>query len=479
MAENTEIDDRVDLDDENYSEEDEDAELIEDEGAGEVGDENGEEQSYDSGGGDSGREQSPEADMGDVSEPAADEEKPSASLSEEEQKEHAELLALPPHGSEVFIGGIPRDVSEEDLRDLCEPLGEIHEVRVMRNRDTGESKGFAFVAFKTKDEAQKAIEELHNKEFKGKTLRCSLSETKYRLFIGNVPKSWSDDDFRKVIDGTGPGAETIELIKDPQNPARNRGFSFVEYYNNACADYSRRKMVSTNFKLEGNSPTVTWADPKITPDHSSAAAQVKALYVKNIPENTPTEQLKELFQRHGEVTRVVMPPAKVGGKRDFGFVHYAERSSALKAVKDTETYEVNGQMLEVVLAKPQTEKKFDAASPHNAVPHHNYIPHPGYGAFPMNPYAPLTAGYGAAAAAAFQQPMIYGRGPMPTGMQMVPMVLPDGQIGYVLQQPGVQAPPVRPRRNDRNNGAGGPQGRGGGSSGGGDDSNRGRRYRPY
>ncbi|XP_015055735.1 heterogeneous nuclear ribonucleoprotein Q [Solanum pennellii] len=484
MAENTEIDDRVDLDDENYSEEEEDAdaELIEDEGAGEVGDENGEEQSYDSGGGDSGREQSPEADMGDVSEPAADEEKPSASLSEEEQKEHAELLALPPHGSEVFIGGIPRDVSEEDLRDLCEPLGEIHEVRVMRNRDTGESKGFAFVAFKTKDEAQKTIEELHNKEYKGKTLRCSLSETKYRLFIGNVPKSWSDDDFRKVIDGTGPGAELIELIKDPQNPARNRGFAFVEYYNNACADYSRRKMVSTNFKLEGNSPTVTWADPKITPDHSSAAAQVKALYVKNIPENTATEQLKELFQRHGEVTRVVMPPAKVGGKRDFGFVHYAERSSALKAVKDTETYEVNGQMLEVVLAKPQTEKKFDAASPHNTMPHHNYIPHPGYGAFPMNPYAPLTAGYGAAAAAAaaaFQQPMIYGRGPMPTGMQMVPMVLPDGQIGYVLQQPGVQAPPVRPRRNDRNNGAGGPQGRGGGSSGGGDDSNRGRRYRPY
>lgn len=31
-----------------------------------------------------------------------------------------------------------------------------------------------------------------------------------------------------------------------------------------------------------------------------------------------------------------------------------------------------------------------------------------------------------------KQPMIYGRGPMPAGMQMVPMVLPDGRIGYVL-----------------------------------------------
>lgn len=36
----------------------------------------------------------------------------------------------------------------------------------MKNRDTGESKGFAFVAYRTKDVAQKAIEGLHSKEFK-------------------------------------------------------------------------------------------------------------------------------------------------------------------------------------------------------------------------------------------------------------------------------------------------------------------------
>lgn len=65
--------------------------------------------------------------------------------------------------------------------------------------------------------------------------------------------------------------------------------------------------------------------------------------MKNIPENTTTEKLKELFQRHGEVTKVVMPPGKGGqGKRDFGFVHFAERSSALKAVKETEKYEIDG-----------------------------------------------------------------------------------------------------------------------------------------
>ena len=70
---------------------------------------------------------------------------------------------------------------------------------------------------------------------------------------------------------------------------------------------------------------------------------------EHIPENTTTEQLKELFQRHGEVTKVVMPPGKGGqGKRDFGFVHYAERSSALKAVKETEKYEIDGTYLDHV-----------------------------------------------------------------------------------------------------------------------------------
>ncbi|CAL2242147.1 unnamed protein product [Prunus armeniaca] len=485
MAEGAEVEERVDLDEDNYMEEmDDDVEEQIDEdgvdgvdgGSDENVEENAEEAHEDPTTKASEKDQSPEPDEShNAGEFVDDEEKPSASVNEEEKEKHAQLLALPPYGSEVFIGGLPKDTLEEDLRDLCNEIGEIIEIRLMQDRETGESKGYAFIGFKTKEVAQKAIEELHNKAFKGKNLRCSLSETKHRLFIGNVPKIWTEDEFRKVIEEVGPGVEHIELIKDPQNPSRNRGFAFVLYYNNACADYSRQKMSNSNFRLDGNSPTVTWADPKSTSDHS-AAAQVKALYVKNIPENTSTEKLKELFQRHGEVTKVVMPPGKGGqGKRDFGFVHFAERSSALKAVKDTEKYEIDGQPLEVVLAKPQTEKKSDGAYPYNAGPHANHLPHPGYGGgFAGNPYGSVGAGY--SVPAGFQQPMIYGRGPMPAGMHMVPMVLPDGRIGYVLQQPGAQIPTPRPRRVDRSNGPSGQPGRGGGGS---DESNRGRRYRPY
>lgn len=72
------------------------------------------------------------------------------------------------------------------------------------------------------------------------------------------------------------------------------------------------------------------------------------------------------------------------------------------------TYD-SGQVLEVVLAKPQTEKKFDMSNPHNPMPHPNYIPHAGYGAFPVNPYGSVTSGYGATAG--FQQ--VFARIPAP------------------------------------------------------------------
>lgn len=47
---------------------------------------------------------------------------------ENEKGKHAELLALPPHGAEVYVGGISSDVSSEDLKQLFESVGEVVEV---------------------------------------------------------------------------------------------------------------------------------------------------------------------------------------------------------------------------------------------------------------------------------------------------------------------------------------------------------------
>ncbi|KAI7752672.1 hypothetical protein M8C21_029205 [Ambrosia artemisiifolia] len=400
----------------------------------------------------------------------------------EEQKKYEELLALPPYGSEVYLGGIPLNASEDDLKGFCESVGEVTEVRIMKGKDSSENKGYAFVTFRTKDLASTAIKELNNRELKGRRIKCSTSQAKHKLFIGNVPKNWSLEDMEKVVRRVGPGIESVELLKDPQNSRRNRGFAFVEYYNHACAEYSRQKMSNPKFKLDDNAPTVSWADPKNA--ESSASSQVKAVYVKNLPKNITQEQLEKIFEHHGKITKVVLPPAKPGHERSrFGFVHFADRSSVLKALKNTEKYELNGQTLECSLAKPQADQKSSGGSSNSQkaaaiLPSHP--PRIGYGLV-GGAYGALGAGYGVPG---YSQPLVYGRGPATAGMAMMPMLLPDGRIGYVLQQSGVppHTPPPQPQQQ-----RGGSGGRSGGSSSGGgrrrggnDSGGRGRsRYNPY
>lgn len=49
--------------------------------------------------------------------------------------------------------------------------------------------------------------------FQGRTLRCSLSEVKHRLFISNVPRYLTEDDVREILEDCGPGIEHIQLPK--------------------------------------------------------------------------------------------------------------------------------------------------------------------------------------------------------------------------------------------------------------------------
>lgn len=47
----------------------------------------------------------------------------------------------------------------------------------------------------------------------GKKIKCSTSQAKHRLFIGNVPRNWTEADMRRVVSEVGPGVESVELLK--------------------------------------------------------------------------------------------------------------------------------------------------------------------------------------------------------------------------------------------------------------------------
>jgi RNA recognition motif-containing protein len=75
----------------------------------------------------------------------------------------------------LFVGNLSYQTGENDLQDYFAQAGAVISVNLMLDKTTGKSRGFAFVEFGTPEEAQKAIEQFHNKEFQGRSLTVNIA----------------------------------------------------------------------------------------------------------------------------------------------------------------------------------------------------------------------------------------------------------------------------------------------------------------
>ena len=75
----------------------------------------------------------------------------------------------------LFVGNLSYQTMENDLQDYFSQAGAVTSVNLMLDRVTGKSRGFAFVEFATPEEANKAVEQFHNKEFQGRTLTVNIA----------------------------------------------------------------------------------------------------------------------------------------------------------------------------------------------------------------------------------------------------------------------------------------------------------------
>ncbi len=83
----------------------------------------------------------------------------------------------------IYVGNLSRDVSEEELKEAFEAHGTVEKANIIKDKFTGESRGFGFVDMPDKDEAQTAISEMNGKDLKGRTL--NINEARPRPEGGN------------------------------------------------------------------------------------------------------------------------------------------------------------------------------------------------------------------------------------------------------------------------------------------------------
>jgi RNA recognition motif-containing protein len=70
----------------------------------------------------------------------------------------------------IYVGNLSRDVAESDLKEAFQAFGEVQTTSIIKDKFTGESRGFGFVEMPNKDEADKAIAGMNGKDLKGRNL---------------------------------------------------------------------------------------------------------------------------------------------------------------------------------------------------------------------------------------------------------------------------------------------------------------------
>jgi len=78
----------------------------------------------------------------------------------------------------IFVGGLSRDATEEDVRSAFSAHGRVTSVAVLKDKFTGEPRGFGFVEMESKAEAEAAINALNGTELKGRNLTVNEARPK-------------------------------------------------------------------------------------------------------------------------------------------------------------------------------------------------------------------------------------------------------------------------------------------------------------
>ncbi|XP_061181473.1 APOBEC1 complementation factor-like isoform X2 [Saccostrea echinata] len=254
----------------------------------------------------------------------------------------------PPRGCEIFVGKIPRDCYEDELVPVFERIGKLYELRLMMDF-SGSNRGYAFVMYTTRSDAQKAVRELNNFEIrKGRLLGVCTSVDNCRLFVGGIPKTKNREEILQEMKKVTEGVVDVIVYPSAVDKSKNRGFAFVEYESHRAAAMARRKLIPGRIQLWSHQIAVDWAEPEQDVDPETMS-KVKILYVRNLMLSTTEDTIQRFMNCKLGKDNAVERVKKI---KDYAFVHFKDRDDALQAMELTHNATLDGARVEVVLAKP-------------------------------------------------------------------------------------------------------------------------------
>ncbi|CAO3565600.1 unnamed protein product [Mortierella alpina] len=253
---------------------------------------------------------------------------------EEEEENNKNLIA---DTGRLFVRNLPYTCTEDELRKLFERFGPLSEVHMPISKDTKKPKGYAYILFLLPEHAIKAFTSLDKKFFMGRLLHILASKEK--------PQPKEDEE-----NPLGPGGRPLSVKKQREMKKKGQSgmdFNWNSLYMNSdaiAASIADRLNVS---KADILNPDADNMGVRLAVAETQIIMETKkfleeeginvdafgkkersdtVILVKNIPFSTTEQELQDLFGTHGDLGRVLMPPAKT-----IAIVEFLQPSEARSA----------------------------------------------------------------------------------------------------------------------------------------------------
>lgn len=276
-------------------------------------------------------------------------------------------------------------------------------------------------------------------------------EDPLKLFVGQVPKSLSEEDIFPIFEPFGP-LKDLAIIRD-KHTGLHRGCAFVTYWSSADGERAETALHDTFTFPGGRRPAqVKPAEPSGT----TTTVQENKLFIGMLSRKAGEPEVRELFSSFGEIREIYMIRNADGSSKCAAFLRYVERESAVKAIDSlNHSITMAGATRPLIVKFADNKQQRQARQMRNSRrdhmmaamrgPYQGYqMPVPG----PMVPpqyqipgYPPQQAPYGAGAPTPHHPPLPHHYMYPPHLMQPVPPY----HFPTPNSQPEMRAPNPRPR----------------------------------
>jgi len=235
------------------------------------------------------------------------------------------------HG--IFVSDIARGVTDQQLKEAFASVGQVVDALVVKNKLTGETKGYGFVKFATPEavEAALALPELPTfrdaVSNKVQMVRAVRADPKNVLYVGNLPCGLAaEDDVLQTLQEVLTSQEVVKfkLCKTPEGGSK--GYGWATFRDHQSAVQAMRLLQMT--PVLGIYLTVHLTEPRKEDD---VLSRVKSLFVRGVLPHHDTETMKAFF---GEGCEKVVIPFDNATHTMLGhaFVHFNTRKQAEDAM---------------------------------------------------------------------------------------------------------------------------------------------------